>query len=153
MIKFIGLGIIVLLYFLIDGYLKQKQRKKKYGLPDSIKLNYYELKVPSNKIEVYTREYLEETEIDGSIRIKAADALYDNNRNFTRGIKYASALIYHHTEKGKIFRVNSETIDLSKDELQRIIQKQEMVSIYFDKKVISNYYFDLSFLKNYESLD
>jgi hypothetical protein len=146
MIKFIGFSIIFLVCLVIFGLREHRRNKKQFGLPDHIKDHYAELKVPAKEIEVLTNKYEEEVEISASVRIKAADALYDNSRNFTKELKYASVLVYYHSFMGKTIRLHSETIDMSNSELKSVIRSHGVISIYYDKKNINNHYFDLSFL-------
>ena len=129
------------------GWLYQTKKKKdQYKLPANIKDNYKELKVPANKIEILTNKYLEEVETSRSIEYKAAEALYDNNRNFTKELKYASTLVYYEFRGGKKTRLHSETIAMSEQELRSIINSKGSVSIFIDNNHTNNYYFDLSFL-------
>ena len=146
MVKIIGFTIIFLIYFIVDGFIKQKRKKDQYKLPANIKDNYKELKVPANKIEILTNKYLEEVETSRSIEYKAAEALYDNNRNFTKELKYASTLVYYEFRGGKKTRLHSETIAMSEQELRSIINSKGSVSIFIDNNHTNNYYFDLSFL-------
>ena len=146
MIKFIGFSIIFLICLIIIGVKEYRKNKKQYGLPDHIKKHYIELKVAAKEMEVLTNEYKEEVEISASAEFKAADALYDNSRNFTKQLKYASVLVYYYTYQGKTIRLHSETIDMSNGELKTAIKSQGIISIYYDSKNINNHYFDVSFL-------
>lgn len=146
MIKFIGFTIIFLVYFITAAILKQRRNKKQYGLSKTITEQYQQLKVSPGKIEILTNEYSEEVESGQSARYKAIESLYDNNRNFTTETKYASTLVYYHPYLGKNLRLNSETIDMEPGALQSLVRAQPIIVIYYDKKNINNYYFDLSFL-------
>ncbi|GAB2828044.1 hypothetical protein [Ferruginibacter profundus] len=146
MVKFIGFSIIFLTYFIIDGLVKHKRKKDRFYLPGHVKEHYKELIVPANKVEVLGNEYLEEVETGGSMQYKAAESLYDNGRNFTKELKFASVLVYYDSRRGKKIRLHSETIDLGPNQLQSLINSKGSISIFFDRNNPGNYYFDLSFL-------
>lgn len=146
MIKFIGFTIIFLIYFITAAIVNQRRNKKQYGLSKAITEQYQQLKVAPAQIEIVTREYNEEVESRQSAKVQALDSLYDNNRNFSTETKYASALVYHYSYKGKNVRLNSETIDMDAGSLKSLVKAQPVIIIYYDNKDINNHYFDLSFL-------
>jgi hypothetical protein len=146
MIKLVFVIIIAVLLLLLDYLRKRNHVRTKYRLPDELKSRYKKTLVIPDDIEILTNEYLEE-DIDGGYdKIKAIDALYDPNRNYSQVNKFASVIVYYYSAREKKYRFSSETIDLSPEEIQKKVQKEGMIDIYFDEKNLKHHYFDLSFL-------
>jgi hypothetical protein len=146
MIKSVFVIILAALWFLIDYLRKRNHSKKKYKLPDELKRRYKKISVVPAGIEILTNEYCEEDIEGGDYKIKTIDALYDANRNYSQVNKFASVIVYYYSAMGKKCRFSSETIDLSPEEIQRKLQKNGIIDIYFDEKNLKYHYFDLSFL-------
>lgn len=146
MIQFTGFAVLFILYFSIEWYLKKRTNLKKYGVPEEIKRQYVKIEVPSDKMEILTNSYIETQERTGSPSLLIGDALYDNQRNFSEVKKNASVLVYYHNHQGKHVRLNSETIDLGREQLAGMVQAQKTITVYYESDNILNYYFDLSFL-------
>jgi hypothetical protein len=146
MIKFIGVVVLVIIFFIVDWLLRKRVEIKKYGLPEEIKKQFSKLEIPADKIEILTNRYMATEERSGSPTLLMGDALYDNQRNLISVEKSASVLVCHYNYKEKYVRLNSETIDISKEELARILLAQKIITVYYKSDDITNYYFDLSFL-------
>lgn len=146
MIKLVFVIILAALFFFIDYLRKRNYSKKKYKLPDELKRRYKKVSVTPGDIEILTNEYVEE-DIDGGYdKVKAIDALYDSNRNYSQVNKFASVIVYYYSTMGKKYRFSSETIDLSPEEIENKLQRNGITDIYFDEKNLQHHYFDLSFL-------
>ena len=146
MIKLVFVIIFAGLYFIFDYLRKRNHFRKKYRLPDELKSRYKKISITRADIEILTNEYYEEDIEDGNYKVKAIDALYDPNRNYSQVNKFASVIVYYYANMGKKYRFSSEGIDLSPDKIEKKLQKNEMIDIYFDEKNLENHYFDLTFL-------
>jgi len=146
MIKLVFVIILATLFFLIDYLRKRNHSRKKYRLPDELKSRYKKISITRADIEILTNEYLEEDIDGGNYKVKAIDALYDSNRNYSKVNKLASVIVYYYSTMGKKYRFSSETIDLSPEEIEEKLQQRGIIDIYFDEKNLKNHYFDLSFL-------
>jgi len=147
MIKLLFLIAATGIYFLFRFLQKRNISTKKYRLPDEIKGRYKKISLPIDNIEILSNDYFEEDIEAGNYEIKAIDALYESNRNYSQVQKFASVLVYHdYLVLGKKYRLRSETIDLRPDDIEEKLRKKEVIDIYLDKKNIKNHYFDLSFL-------
>jgi hypothetical protein len=125
---------------------KRNHSRKKYRLPDEIKSKYRKISITPGNIEILTNEYFEEDIDVGYDKVKAIDALYDSNRNYSQVQKFASSIVYYYLAMGKKYRFRSETIDLRPDEIEKKLQEKGVIDIYFDEKNLEHHYFDLSFL-------
>ena len=135
------------IYLLFRFLQKRNFTRKKYRLPDEIKSRYKKISLSTDKMEILTNDYFEEDFEAGNYEVKAIDALYDSNRNYSQVHKFASALVYNnYLVMGKKYRLRSETIDLRPDDIEEKLRKKETIDIYLDEKDIKNHYFDLSFL-------
>ena len=146
MIKLVFVIILAASFLLIDYLRKRNHSRKKYRLPDELKSRYKKISIALADIEILTNEYFEEDIDGGGYEVKAIDALYDPNRNYSQINKFASVIVYYHSAMGKKYRFSSETIDLSPAEIEVKLQGKEMIDIYFDEKNLENHYFDLAFL-------
>ena len=147
MIKLVFLIVATGLYFLFRFLQKRNFTRRKYKLPDEIKNRYKKISFLTDKMEILANDYFEEDNDAGHFKIKAIDALYDNERNYTQVHKFASVIVYNdYLVLGKKYRLRSETIDLRPDDIEEKLRKKETIDIYLDEKNIKNHYFDLSFL-------
>lgn len=146
MIRLIFVIIIAALLLLGEYLRKRNHSRKKYRLPEQLKRRYKKISAHTGNIEILTNEYFEEDSDGGNYAVSMADALYDPNRNYSKVNKFASVIVYYHTVMGKKYRLRSETIDLSPEEIEKKLQAHAIIDIYYDEKNLSNHYFDLSFL-------
>ena len=98
-------------------------------------------------MDILVNDYYEEDIEGGHYKVKAIDALYDSNRNYSQVHKFASVIVYNnYLVMGKKYRLRSKTIDLRPDDIKERLRKKGIIDIYYDEKNIENHYFDLSFL-------
>lgn len=146
MIKIIFVIFIAALLFLVDYLRKRNQSRKKYWLPEQIKRRYKKVSAHTGNIEILANEYFEEDSEGGNYAVSMVDALYDPNLNYSKVNKFASVIVYYHTVMGKKYRLRSETIDISPGEIEKKLQANAIIDVYYNEKNPGNHYFDLSFL-------
>lgn len=146
MIRMIFVIIISALLLLISYLRKRQHYRKKYRLPEEFKRRYKKISAHTGNIEIITNEYFGEDTDAGNDAVSMADALYDPGRNYSKVNKFASVIVYYHAVKGKRYRFRSETIDLSPEEIEKKLQGNAVIDIYYDEKDLRNHCLDLSFL-------
>jgi hypothetical protein len=146
MIKLVFVIIIAAFLVLIEYLRKRNHSRKKYRLPDELKKRFKKISITPADIEILTNEYFEEDIEEGYDKIKAIDALYDPNRNYSQVNKFASVIVYYYSTMEKKYRFSSQTIDLSPEEIEEKLQRNGIIDIYFNEKNLKHHYFDLSFL-------
>ena len=144
MIKLVFIIIVVVFLLLFDYLRKRHHSRKKFRLPDELKSRYKKISVAPADIEILSNEYVEEDVDGGYDKVKAIDALYDSNRNYAQVNKFASVMVFYYSTRGKKYRFCSETIDESPGEIEKKLQQNGIIDIYFDEKNLQHHYFDLS---------
>lgn len=134
-------AIIIILFFacayLIYNFIAIKKKAEKYILPKSIKENYSHTIVPTDALNILTRDYFENEDIGGLVGANQYKEVH----------KYVSVITYDNFYyRGEKHFFKSAPIELSNTEIKEKLKEIKDMIIYFDSDDLSKHYFDLSFL-------
>jgi hypothetical protein len=149
MIWTVGPIVFFILVYIVYSTIISKRDIKKYGIPTKIRNSYKKITVPLNKINILTRDYYEDEEINDRWGSRSTDDLFNININIKQIQKFISIITYDDfLYNGKKYSFKSIPIDKSDTEIKELFQNEESISIYFDENDLTKYFFDLSILAN-----
>jgi hypothetical protein len=149
MIWTVGPIVFFILVYIVYSTIISKRDIKKYGIPTKIRNSYKKITVPLNKINILTRDYYEDEEINDRWGSRSTDDLFNININIKQIQKFISIITYDDfLYNGKKYSFKSIPIDKSYTEIKELFQNEESISIYFDENDLTKYFFDLSILAN-----
>lgn len=131
-------------YLIFLSYIKAANENKNHHQKRVTKLKVDGEKIILNPDNCIVKEnnYYEEKVDNSFSRIAVADSLYEPNRNVTQNYKEQTAIIFYYKNKGKEFRLTSQTFPFNAERLNTYLMKGS-VKLYVSRLDKNDYAFDL----------